>query len=283
MAKEIKLIIRSNINGGVDAPTPEDLLGQVKDFVDILRGVERAFGEGVVASVDWRITKATTNSPITFEITPFPVNPAMNITARVLEIEKAASNGLKDMARGVERPKYFTDDVLARAEQMHSRVQNGLADTEIGFDAEVSPDAILIDRSAATLRDALRAQKKDQVQTYQELGSIEGHIVTVERDGRGTSVLIIRDRRTRKLVKATPKGAAFAALDTVSLGEVWRGLRVRARGVITYSSIGVIKAFKVNGLNIVKDEGLPTMHDIVDPDFTDGLPTEDYLEQLRRG
>ena len=113
--KPIKITIRSS-DGGTDAPTVNDLLGQVEDFVHILEGVEEFIASDGKKEIVWRVTDASKNSPLTFEITPFADNPAMNITNRVMEVESAAIGGLSALQRGVTRPMHFTDTVLRRAE-----------------------------------------------------------------------------------------------------------------------------------------------------------------------
>lgn len=283
VADPVKIVIRAVESAGVDAPTPEDLLGQVQDLVDILRGVERCLSDGT-QSVDWRITKATSNSPISFEITPFPLDGAMNIDRRVKEVEAAASDGLKDMALGIQRPPYFTEEVLPKAERMHARVLNGLANTVVEFPDTISGEPIIIDPKASRVRTKLLEvlDKKIPVRS-RELGSIEGYVAKVERDGRGASVLYVRDRLTGVIVKVTGKGAAFDQLNYVNLGTIWRGLRVRLYGIMTYEDVGKIKTFGANNIRILDQKNLPSPDDLIDPELTDGLSSEEFLESIRRG
>lgn len=279
----IKIVIAGSHIDGVDAPTPEDLLGQVKDFVDVLRGIEKAIAPTGETELDWRITRATTNSPITFEVTPYPSSFATNIDRRATEVERAASSGLIEMGRGNLAPDFFTPAVLPRAQNLHSRVKNGLASTEIHFPDFINQAPITIDRVAADrllqTEEMLAAQAPV---AYRELGAVEGFVSKIERDGNGKPILHIRRRLDGAVIKATGRGAAFQQLNFIPLGEIWNGLRVRLYGLLTYEHEDKIKSFHVDHLEVLDQRGLPKMDDIVDPNFTDGLSTEDFLEDIRR-
>ena len=84
------------------------------------------------------------------------------------------------------------------------------------------------------------------------------------------------------VIKATGRGVAFQQLNFVPLGEIWNGLRVRMYGLLTYEHEDKIKSFHVDHPEVLDQRGLPKMDDIVDPNFTDGLSTEDFLEDIRR-
>lgn len=45
MAKPIRISIKGSENTGTDAPTVDDFLGQVRDFLDVLKGVEKAVSD----------------------------------------------------------------------------------------------------------------------------------------------------------------------------------------------------------------------------------------------
>src|SRR5689334_7587049 len=71
MSDPIRLTIRAQ-NAETDAPTVEDLLAQIGDWNSILRGVEEAIAEDGASEIEWRVTGASKNSPLSFELTPFP-------------------------------------------------------------------------------------------------------------------------------------------------------------------------------------------------------------------
>lgn len=283
MEEPIRITIKGTESDGVDAPTVEDLLGQVEDFVRMLVGAEHAIAGEAKSELVWRITKATTNSPISFEITPFPASPAVNVSHRVARVEKAVSAGLRGMGRGEVRPAYFTDDVLPSAKRIHARIDNGLADTVVHFPKPIDPDPITIDRGAARqVRLATPAAASDD-EPYRELGSVEGYIFSIERDGRGASVFRIRTRLERRVVKVTLRPDAVRNIERFSVGQVLEGLRVRVYGVLKYEALGKLGEVAATDIEVFDPFGLPGMDDILDPNLTDGQKTEDFLAGRRDG
>lgn len=279
----IKLAIAGELRNGVDAPSPEDLLGQVKDFVDMLRVIEQAMASNGKTSLDWRITAATTNSPITFEVTPYPNMIAANFDRRAVEVERAASRGLLDLARGNPAPSFFTPPVLARAKMLFARVRKRLANTAIHFPDIIYDAPIEIDRvTAERLHQMDEMAAKETPATYRELGSVEGFISRLDRDENGRPILYVRRRLDGMVIKATCNGDAFYPLDFVLLRDVWHGVRVRLFGLLTYEHEDKINNFQVDYLEILDKCPLPTIDDIVDPQFTAGLTSEEYLEEIRR-
>jgi hypothetical protein len=47
------------------------LLDQIRDYFEILNGVEDAVAEDGRRAIEWRVVKATTNTPIEIEVAAF--------------------------------------------------------------------------------------------------------------------------------------------------------------------------------------------------------------------
>lgn len=283
VAKPIKITIKGSENTGTDAPTVDDFLGQVRDFLDVLMGVERAISDDGENEIVWRVTNAQMNSPIWVELTPFARNPAIHIDGRVDRVERFAMEGLRAVSLGEQQPHAFNSDVMKKARAIHARVTNGLSDTTIRFDQDISNKLIIIDRqSARNVESAHQAALAEVPQPYREIGSIEGFVSKAELDGFGRAVLRIRSRLTGEEIKAVATGEAFRQLESLRLSDVWQGVRVRVYGIISYRSLGEIQGLSASGIEILDQISLPTPEDIVDEHFTGGIRSEDYLEDLRR-
>ena len=282
MTKPVRLTIRGAGEVGENAPTVDDLLGQVADFVEILKGVEKALGDEKGNQIVWRVTDAERKNPITFELTPTAINPAIFIGDRAAVIERIAREGLVALRNGNTRPAYFNDDTLAKAKRMHARVRNGLADTVIeATDIDLEP--VVIDSGvAANVERAFDAQKAAAPVPYRELGSVEGFVSTAELDGMGRAVLRFWARTNGAEIKAIATGEAFKQLEEMRLSDVWHGVRVRVYGTISYKSLGVIDGLSATGIEILDRTKLPGIDDIIDPGFTGGLSAEEFLAEQRR-
>ena len=283
MAKPVKMIIKGAGEAGANAPTVDDLLGQVRDFVEVLQSVEKAFSDDHANQIVWRVTDAERQNPITFELTPFAANPAIFIDARAEQIERIALEGMFAIQRGDLRPPFFNDEALAKARKLHARVTNGLDGTEFSIDGTLGVDDVVI--NPATAREVGKAFEADKAIApipYREFGSIEGFVTKAELDGHNRAVLRFRSRINGAEIKAIATGDAFQQLETLRLSDVWQGIRVRVHGTINYRGLGIIEGLVATGIEVLDRTDLPGIDDIVDPTFTGGLSSEAFLAEVRR-
>jgi hypothetical protein len=281
MARPVRVTITGTADTVSDAPTVEDLIGQLRDLADVFRGVERALLPRRGGELVWRITDASRNSPLSLELTPYSHDAGAEVAERAAKVEKATADGLLALWRGEERPAYFTDDILPKARRIYQRVRNGLAGTTIWFEADVA-DPIIIDRPAAEQEEHAAERAKGEASIpYREIGSVEGYITKPELDGFGRAILRFKSRLAGAEVKAYASGEAFHQVEALRLSDVWHGARVRVYGLIHYKGLGQIEAINASGIELLDTEPLPGISDIIDPSFTGGLSTEEFLKQQR--
>ena len=278
MAKPVRVTIKGAGEAGENAPTVDDLLGQIRDFVEVLQGVEKALTDDHTNQIVWRVTDAERENPISFELTPFATNPAIFVDARAEAVEMAAIEGLIALHGGNARPPHFTDDTLAKARKIHARVRNGLAGTTVALNGNVEP--FVIDRDAARKVESLFAAKTES-SAYRALGSVEGFVTRAELDGHGRAILRFRARLDGVEVKAIASGTAFRQIEEMRLSEIWEGVRIRVYGTIHHKSLTQIDHIDADYIEVMDRDPLPGIEDVLDADFTGGLTTEDYLSELR--
>jgi hypothetical protein len=117
MSEPIRLTIRVQ-HAETYAPTVDDLLAQIGDWNSILHRVEKAIAEDSASEIEWRVTGASKNSTLSFELTPFPRRHGMNIERRTQQVKDGISAGLSVLRSKPERPSYFTEQVLEKAERL---------------------------------------------------------------------------------------------------------------------------------------------------------------------
>lgn len=281
MAKSIRVTIKGAGEPGKNAPTVDDLIGQIRDFVGVLEGVEKAFSDDDSIQIVWRVTDAERENPISFELTPFSANPAIFIDSRAEQVERATFEGFAALRRGIQRPSYFTDDVLSKARKIHSRVLNGLAGTTATLRDSPDVEPVVIDLDAARAVEKATDASRPVVAPYRSLGSIEGFVARAELDGFGRAVLRFKSRLDGTEIKAIASGKAFRQIEAMRLSDVWEGIRVRVYGTINHKSLSSIDHIDADYIELMDKADLPDIDDIVDPNFTGGLSTEDYLAELR--
>lgn len=286
MQKPVRLIIISSLSNREEAPTVSDFLAQVRDFVKVLEGVEQALSETGKSDIEWRITRATTSSPITLEITPFSVDPAVNIDRRVARVNSAVTSGLRQLAQGVDRPQYFTTEVLPSAVALFSRTGQ-IARTEIQIPDDAISDPIIVDQTSAQLIKHDHAESPHEIIhtriSYREIGSVEGHVRSVERDGRDHSIIRLTDRVGQESIKIRLPRAALKNLENQRIGDIWQGLRVRVYGTITRDSDDRLRSVTAESVEVLDQRRLPSIDEIRDPLFTGGIQSERFLDELRNG
>jgi len=283
MTKPIKIIVKGTDHCGDDAPTVEDLLTQIQDFVFVLREVEGAIADDNKEQIVWRVTNASKNSPLTFEVTPYPINHAMNIDNRAEQVVAATGIGFRKLSETGERPKFFTDQVMSRAEKVFSRVTNGLASTVVDFsEYEEVPNFEITPNAARKSIQRIKEVTRPTSGAHRELGSVEGHITKVELDGYNRPIVWLRSRLDGQTIKCVSKDGGLDRIGHFEVAEVLRGMRVRIHGLLHYKSFENIATIDVEGVHVFEvDDNLPNFDKIVAPNFTGGVESSAYLEALR--
>lgn len=281
MPRTIKLSVKAS--GEIDSPTVDDLLEQVRDYFEILKGVEQAVAEDGSNAIEWRIVAATTNSPITFEARAFAHDFGVNVDNRAEIVARHTALGLQQLEQKGERPPYFTDKVLARADRLFSRVTNGLERTSV-FLGDDLPSLDVTPAIARRASENVRAALKPDSRPYEELGSIEGFVEKIEKDGWGHPVVRLRVRLTGDTVKCFVRGNALKAFEDRQIGDVWRGRRVQLFGMLKFKGLGALFQIDADEVRFLRTRAeLPSVEDILDENFTGGLSTEEYLTRVRDG
>ena len=282
-------IVRFTIAGrasDTDAPSVEDLLAQMHDYVDILQGVEEAASGDPQSAIVWRVVEASRNSPVIFGIEAYPKQFATNVDQRASIVLNGTALGLASIEIKAERPRYFTNDIMRRAKRIAERVTNGIGSTKVDF----GPGLPAIELTPSSARNAIR--NVDMILTkphkpYQELGSIEGYLERVELDGYNRRVVYMRERLTEDAIKCLiPRHAQQVVLDISNrqIGDVWGRVRLQMTGRIFYIGPKNIEYIEVEDVRFFRPrQELPQIDDIIDENFTGGLRSEEYLERLRNG
>ena len=282
MSDPIRLTIRAQ-SAETDAPTVEDLLAQIGDWNSILRRVEEAIAEDGANEIEWRVTGSNKNSPLSFELTAFPRQHGMNVERRTKQVKEGISAGLSLLRSRPERPSYFTEPVLEKAERLFERVTDGLSLTKIEFGDDL-PAVEITPREAKLVARNITAVRKPKEKPYREIGSLEGTLQRVERDGYGRPLLWVKLRVSGETVKCIARGSAQTEVEHHEIADIWKNKRVRVFGTIYYKTLDQITQVESDTVQFLQPrEELPRASDIIDENFTGGLKSEEYLERLRNG
>ena len=276
----VTISIKGQDQQGEDAPLVKDVLGQIRDFTELLIIVGNNISDNEKDKILWRMTGARKNSPIAFDIEPFTKSDNLNESpALPAQVVLATIEGLNDFQVSSEMPNYFNDKAIQLSSQIFKRVTNGIATTN--FDASSYKELACVKITPALACTALsNIENAKPPVNYRELGSVEGAVSAIELDGFNRPIMHITARIDGQNIKCTFKDG-LDRIGHYEVGEVLKGLRLRVFGMISYKDIGVIKTISVDEVHILdNDELLPDIDDILSPNFT-SLTAEDYLEQMR--
>jgi len=283
MNRRITLRVRGS-GGETDAPTVQDFLGQLRDFFEILKGVEQAVAPDAKSVIDWRIVNASMNSPIRIEAEAFPRDFGTNIDRRVSVVVKNVAEGMRQVSVSDYRPAFFTDAVLERAESFFERITNGISDTVIEYGEDEPP--LEVNRDFAKIAERqVSSLLNPSPKAYRELGSVEGFFKGVERDGYNRPLLWIKHRISGADVKCIVASETLRTkIASEQIGEIWNQRRLLVTGIIHFKAIGKIDYVEANDFRLLRlRHELPSLDEILDENFTNGMRTEDYLRKLRNG
>jgi hypothetical protein len=280
-------VIRLRIVGrgaDTDAPTVDDLLDQLRDYFGVLREVERARADDGVNAIDWRVVSASTNSPIEFVVAAFPREYATNIDDRVGMTVETAARGLQILQERADDPPFFTERAVESAERFFGRVMNGLSRTNVDHGNGLPALDVTSENARAAVRHAKEVLSPPGARPYREVGSLEGYVQRVEKDGFGRPVLRIRVRLTGRVVKCFVSGLAREKIEKHEIAEVWSGRRIRVVGTLHYKSLGHVSHVDASDVRFFRAASeLPRLQDIEDTEFTGGRRSEEYIELIRNG
>ena len=282
MSKKVTLSV-SGRGSETDAPTVEDFLGQVRDYFEVLSQVEETLAEDGQSAIEWRVTGASKNSPLSIEAEAFPRQYAVNVDRRTELVIGNVAAGFQQLQHTGQRPAYFNDKALVATQRIFERVTTGLDLTRFEHGAGW-PAIELTTSSARVSASHVREILAPKGRPYKELGSVEGHVKRIDRDGYGRPVLWIKHRLTGDEVKCFVSGDAIHEVGIREIGEIWKNRRIQVHGTIHFKAAGRISQIDASQVRFLRERNeLPDLENIVDPDFTGGLKSEEYLSKLRDG
>lgn len=259
------------------------MLDQLRDYLDILKGVEEAVAEDGKRAVDWRIVNASRNNPLSFEFEAFPHDFAVNIDRRAESVVNATATGMYALQTQSERPPYFNDKVLAQTERFFKRLTNGIDQAVVDYGGDL-PTLSLTPQIVAPATKNIETILAPDSKLYVEIGSVEVFVLGVSVGGWGKRLLSVRSRLTGDEFDRTVSDEAANEIEARQIGDIWRNLRAELRGKIHYRSLGRIKKVEAQGIRFFRPrDDLPDIGDIRDENFTGGPQSEDFLERVRRG
>ncbi len=117
---------------------------------------------------------------------------------------------------------------------------------------------------------------------HREIGSVEGYIKTVGRDGFGRPVLTLTTRVDGNDIKCVSSDGGLDKIGHLEVGKVIRGMRIRAHGLLLYKSPELLERVEVERVEMFEQkDSLPELQELIDPEFTGGIEAVEYIRMRR--
>ncbi|WP_315741835.1 hypothetical protein [Bradyrhizobium sp. SZCCHNR1075] len=258
-----------------DVLTIEDAMRQVLDIFDLLAAGDTA--------VEWRLSSATTNSPLHIEAEAVSFEPAVDITVVARAQKQVVADGLREIADG-HIPDTWDDKRVKIAKRLYERNLNGIGSTDIDFQqsGKIKVTPKFAQSAVSVLAKSPKADLYEFPRNRGEIGSIEGvfaHLSTY----RNQPAIGVVETRTKSIVWCvlSPELQAKFA-DKADFEDFWRHRRVIVRGRIRYSANRAITQVVADDISRIEPKAV-ALTAIKDTEFTSGLSTGEYLERFRDG
>ncbi|MGJ5176334.1 hypothetical protein [Bradyrhizobium sp. SZCCHNS3051] len=276
MAERLKITIRAS-GAHVDVLTVQDAMRQVLDIFELLEAEKDP-------AVEWKLAKATTNSPFHIEAEAVSLQPAVDVTVIARAQKLAVANGLREVADGRFPDTWERTSRISTAKRLFLRNLNGIGATTIDF--EIGEPITVTPTVAGQAIRTLERRPTDGLYEFrtpkQQIGSVVGTLSELGTHWSHPAIKIVEARSNQHLwCRLTPE-LMVQFEDRTSFKDIWEHRRVIVRGRLRYDDRGALSY--VNATDIEKiDRPTVSTSDILDPEFTGDLSISEYLNRFRDG
>jgi hypothetical protein len=234
----------------------------------MLRDLDAGISGEAKGSLDWVVSGLGTGS-LVVELESRTRVDDRNVGP---EVTTSFVNGLSQLEDEGRTPEYLSDAGMVRAQRLVKLVGKGGISGLSVADPLREREIAITAKAAAHVDDLLLARRH-------AIGSVEGKLEMVSVHGRPR--FIVYSSLTHKAVTCQFDRERLLGAVKDALGK-----RVNVAGKVYSNGRGEPLRVLVERIRVLKDASeLPTIAEIrgIDPDFTGGLSTEDYVRSLRSG
>jgi hypothetical protein len=255
---------------------------QVLDLIALHDEARNALARPLEA-FEWRLERATTNSP--FEITALadPLDKTADVSGYVREVTREFSSGLNRLVGQGDPAWWMGPDFFEVATRVFRRNQNGIAVTTLQTDNSAP---LRIDRQHAD--NAIRAIEAAAPLTIEgpglsrSWGEIQGVIINAGYYYRAPALRLFSEQYGLVWCRVSKTVAeSFGRQET--LDDLWKGKTVGVEGDLVFAASGKLREIVTSSVREIAGAPRIDIDSIVDPNFTSGLDPVEYLRRLHEG
>lgn len=260
-----------------------DAMQQVIDLLRLHEEAERAMGSQA-ESFEWRLERASTNSPLTIVALAEARDRTTNVDAYVRRVKGEVSSGIRSLVYHNEPPTWMGTEALEVAGKLFTRNQNGIGVTEI----ESGPDdSFAIDRTRAeaglrTISEITAVSAQTDVLARRAWGEIQGVMVAAGRH-YSKPAIVIRSAQYGEIWCRLSQQLIERYGVEHRLTKVWDGKTVGVEGDLIYGAGGALSRVDATDIRDIEQVPAIDLASVLNHDFTSGLDPAEYTRQLWEG
>lgn len=261
-----------------------DAMQQVLDFIALH---EEAARDGEKARlIEWRLEKASTQSPFTVVALAESLDPTVDVAPMAREAKSKVATGLRDIIEHKRAPAWMGPSALSTTRNILERQRtHAFAGTVLDFEG---PETLSIDEKSSTAG-------LDTIETLSVVldvvadlpprdayGEVEGAMVSVGRYHNRPAVQI-RSELYGFVWCPLPEELMSKFGGQHRIAEVWEGKFLAVQGRLIYLARGRLNRIEATDVREVTATAPIDLDTVLDPEFTSGMTAGEYLQKFHDG
>ena len=249
---------------------------QVWDFFELLSDEDQQH-------VHWILENATFSSPFVISAKPIDTQTKELAYDVIDPIVEDIASTLTKLSSLQSRPDNLSDKKQERIRRLLERNTNGIEMTEYDFGRGIEPVTIDHNSAERSLELLNKPSKLDLLMAtfaHQEYGAIMGSLLRLGTYYKQPAIYV-KDFDTEDSIWCQVDKITLEDLnEKIRAKHVWERQDVLVEGLIDYDSNGKITHITDGAVSYI-DRKQVSLEELHDPDFSEGLSSEEYLERLR--
>lgn len=260
-----------------------DAMQHVIDYIKLFEEAEHAIASPN-ESFEWRLERASANSPFTVVARAEPMHPAVDVSSQVQKVKAEFSSGIRGLIENSELPYWMGPEAIKLARAAFFRNQNGIGSTKIKIadNETLSIDRKQADSGMKAISGISAIDVQSDLGARTAFGEIEGQMVAAGRFKNCPSVQI-RTELYGYVWCQLSKNVIEKFGSEHKMSDIWKGKTIGVEGRLIYAIGGKLSRIEVNDIREMQFAPTVDLDSVLDPNFTSGLDPVEYIRQLHEG
>ena len=259
------------------------LLAQLRNVIAFLKSMDKSLATEGREKIKWVVKQMAIEPPLVLDVVPEPKAQALE---REIDRHMAkVANGVVEMFADVQSDARvagkYSQLSLQKAKHLCDFTIKESLPTEFNFSVYGNFQPLRITPQNGLLICKGFDKLLDIDNTFVEFGSVEGHIkkVAIKSD---ESCIWIKESQSGQEVKCVLRGETNKRLMAKNMEVLVTGNRIGFDGEVTYCNGEEIGHVLVEGIELFPPEHeLPTLEEMYEPNYTEGLDPVTFVRRLR--